>query len=290
MEGIHVVMTLICYPILWIMVGVFAASAKVKKGRAFGLEIPKEEWENDDVALMIRRCRKMLLWCGVILTFLMIPVLFIADEGLALTCWMIWLMLVIIVPIALFGRYFNCMKRLKIAKGWELTKEEHFWYGGFLYYNKDNPKVLVSLYPGSNSMNLARLPGKIVMGFCVLCIVAMPFFGLAVMKTDRTEMVVTVTENAVIAEHGHTEYAVVYDDVTEVALLREMPDCSRSAGFESSRLLKGKFSVDGYGKCSVCVELRDEAILVLKTADTTYLISFDTETEALEIIDNIDMK
>lgn len=109
------------------------------------------------------------------------------------------------------------------------------------------------------------------------------------MKADRTEMVTTIAEDAVIAEHGRTEYIVAYDDVTEVALLREMPDSSRSAGFESERLKKGKFTVEGYGSCTICVDARDEAILVLKTADKTYLFSFDTEAEALEAINKIDM-
>ncbi|MBQ2764182.1 MAG: hypothetical protein IJF43_04000 [Firmicutes bacterium] len=290
MENIRIVMTLICYPILWIMVGALASQAKLKKGRSFGLAIPESEWNNGDVILVIRHCRKVLLWCGVILTFLLFPVLYIADSGAVLTYWMVWLMLVIAVPFILYGHYFNCMKRLKIAKCWELTKEEHFWHGGLWYYNKDNPKVFVSLFPGSSSLNLARLPGKIIMGFCVLCIISLPFFGVAVMKADRTEMVTTISEDAVIAEHGRTEYIVAYDDVTEVALLREMPDSSRSAGYESERLKKGKFTVEGYGSCTICVDARDEVILVLKTADRTYLFSFDTEAEALETINKIDMK
>lgn len=290
MENIRIVMTLIYYPILWIMVGALASQAKLKKGRAFGLVIPESEWDNGDVMIVIRHCRKVLLWCGAILTVLLIPVPYIADDGAVLTYWMVWLMLVIVVPFIFYGYHFNCMKRLKIAKCWELTKEEHFWHGGVWYYNKDNPKVFVSLFPGSSSLNLARLSGKILMGFCLLCLVSMPFFGVAVMKADAAEMMVICTEDAVTVEHGRSEYTVAYDEVTEVALLREMPDSSRSAGFESSHLKKGKFSVAGYGNCTICVEDQDEAILVLKTEDTTYLFSFDTEAEALEIIDKIEIK
>ena len=79
------IMIFLCYPILWILVGVLASSAKVKKGTSFGLVIPKEEWENPDVALIIGRCRKMLLWCAVFFTILILPAFFISDAGAVLT-------------------------------------------------------------------------------------------------------------------------------------------------------------------------------------------------------------
>jgi len=287
MDTFMIVMLVFFPPILWIMVGAFASSAKLKKGRAFGLVIPEEEWKSSDVALIIHRCRVVLLWCGVILTLCVLSILWISDISVTITLWMVWLMLVILVPIVIYGRYFNCMKRLKKAKGWELSEEELHWYGGILYYNKNNPKIFVSMFPGVNSLNLAHLSGKILMALCGLCIAVLPFFGVAAIKADRTEMNVTATENSVIATHGKTEYTVVYDDVTEAVLLKEMPNNDRRYGYESTYLKIGTFTVDGYGQCSVCVDDRDEAILALETEETIYLISLDTEAEAMEIINNI---
>ncbi|MBQ1251614.1 MAG: hypothetical protein IIY02_01730 [Firmicutes bacterium] len=290
MDPFMIVMLLCGFPVLWIMAGAFASSAKLKKGRAFGLEIPKEEWQNEAVFIIIRRCRKALLWCGILGSLSVFSFVWIDDAAVGMLCWMTWLMLAILFPMFLYGRYFNCMKKLKMAKGWEMPEEERYWHGGILYYNKKNPKILVSFHPGTNTINLARLSGKIVTGLCALCILSLPFFGVAAVKTDRTEPVVTVSEETVTVTHGRTEYAVAYDDVLEVALLREMPRYSRSIGYESDRLKKGTFTVAGYGKCLICVEDTDPAILALKTENVTYIFSFDSEADALEIIDKIEIE
>ena len=290
MDTLTVVMLLCGFPVLWIMVGAYVSSAKLKKGKAFGLEIPEEERESESVKVIIGHCRKTLLCCGILGTLCVIPFFWISDTSLALTCWMTWLMLAILFPMILYGRCFNAMKKLKMVKGMELSETERYWYGGIFYCNKRDPKILVSVSNSVNILNVAHFSGKIVMGLCALCILSLPFFGVAVMKADRTEMVVTVSEEVMTATHGKTVYTVDYDDVSEVALLREMPQYSRRVGYESDRLKKGTFTVAGYGKCQVCVDAFDPAILAMETDDTTYLFSFDSEADALEIIDKINME
>lgn len=289
MDTMMIVMLLCCYPILWVMVGVFAAQASVKKCRPFGLELPENERKSGDACLIIYRCRKMLLWFGILLSVLVLPMFWVRIESIQFTFWMTWIMLVIIFPILIYGHYFQCMKKLKLAKGMEMGKEEHCWHWGIFYCNKDNPKLLVPHGTG-NTMNMARFSGKISMALVGLCLFTLPLWGVWIMVEDFTEAQVTIGNDAVTAKHLGTEYVVAYDDVTEVSLLREMPGCSRNVGYELAYLTKGDFSVEGYGNCKVCVDSRDETILALETADDRYLISFDSEAEALEAIDNINIE
>lgn len=293
MSEMALILFLCGLPVLWILILVFCSSLKIKKGRVAGLTIPAESGGDTDMAVILRRSRKTMLICGFILTILLIPIFFAAYDSVVFFLWMVWLTAAIAVPMILYGHYFNCLKKLKMIRGWEFTAEERYWFWGFLYYNKSEPKVFVNGLPGSGtngSFNLARFSGKVIMSLVALCVLTLPLWGVWIMAEEFTEAKVTVSEISVDAVHLNTEYTVAFEDVEQVALLREMPQCRRNNGYETAHFLKGNFTVKGYGKSYVCVDIRDEAILALETAEKTYLISFDTEKEALAVIDQIHTK
>lgn len=284
-------MLLCCLPVPWIMVAAELSMVKVKKGCAMGLRIPQGEETDEELCGLLRRCRHGLLWFAAIASLSVVPMFWISYESLLFAAWMVWLPMVILVPMWIYGHYFNALKKRKRAKGCELgAEEESYWHGGFFYYNKGDPRVLVPMAgSGSSTFHLAWLPGKLLFGFTVLCILSLPFFGAWIVAEDFTDMEVRFSETAVSAIHLQTEYVVDFADVETVVLFSEMPPCRRSSGYELTYLTKGSFSVDGYGKSKVCVDNRDEVVLALETAEQVYFISFPRREDAEKVINRIDI-
>lgn len=279
------------FPTLWVIIAAEFSMTKVKKGYAMGLQIPDDEEKNDNLCKLLRRCRYKMLWFAGVASLLIIPMFWIPYESILFAAGMVWLMMVILIPMGIYGHYFNALKKLKRANDWTFGAErEAHWHCGFFYYNKDDPRILVPVVGSNNStFHLARLPGKLLFGFTALCLFSLPFWGAWIVAEDFTEKEIQLSETAISAIHLETEYAVKFTEVETVTLLWEMPPCSRNSGYELTHLTKGNFSVDGYGKSKVCVDDRDEVVLVLETADNTYFISFPQRKTAETVINKIDL-
>ena len=78
-----------------------------------------------------------------------------------------------------------------------------------------------------------------------------------------------------MARQALTTYRVDLADVTDSALLPELPDATRVAGTGLDNLLKGSFSVEGYGMVKLCLNPNDPPFLVLETEKTTYILGGD---------------
>ena len=61
MDNTFFLVMLVClYPVLWILLGVFIASAKWKKGILMGVSLSEEEGRDPEVLALARRCRRSL--------------------------------------------------------------------------------------------------------------------------------------------------------------------------------------------------------------------------------------
>lgn len=163
--------------------------------------------------------------------------------------------------------------------------EDDCWLFGLFYYNPDNAHFFVNERVGIGmSMNLAKPAAKWLMGLCVLLILALPLLGVWLMIEEFSPIELRMESGTVVSSQAFTAYRVDADDVESAALLDELPAASRIAGTGLETLLKGAFSVEGYGGATLCLNPQDPPFVVLKTADRTYLFGGDAAEEIYETL------
>ncbi len=156
--------------------------------------------------------------------------------------------------------------------------EDSCWIWGQFYYNPNNNRNFVNERVGMGmSMNLARPAGKMLMGFSASILLLMPLLGVWLMAEELSPMRLTLTEDALVMEQAFTDYTVPLDQVEEANLISQLPPAYRTWGTGLDNLLKGDFSVEGYGNAKLCLNPNADQFLVLKTKDQTYIFSGDPE-------------
>lgn len=156
--------------------------------------------------------------------------------------------------------------------------EDDCWIWGQFYYNPNNNRNFVNERVGMGmSMNLARPAGKMLMGFSASILLLMPLLGVWLMAEELSPMRLTLTEDALVMEQAFTDYTVPLDQVEEANLISQLPPVYRTWGTGLDNLLKGDFSVEGYGNAKLCLNPNADQFLVLKTKDQTYIFSGDPE-------------
>ena len=154
--------------------------------------------------------------------------------------------------------------------------EDDHWIWGQFYYNPNNNRNFVNERVGMGmSMNLARPAGKAVMGFSAAILLLMPLLGVWLMAEELSPLRLTLTRDAIVMEQAFTDYTVPLDQVEHASLLSELPPAYRTWGTGLDNLLKGSFSVDGYGDVKLCLDPNAAQFLVLETASQTYIFSGD---------------
>ena len=120
--------------------------------------------------------------------------------------------------------------------------------------------------------------------FTIVVLLAMlPLCGWLVAE-EMTTVDLSCTEELVIVRHVGTTYEVPLAEVTHAELLDELPPSSRIWGTGMERLLKGSFSVEGYGAATFCLDPHDPPFLVLKTEETTYFFSGNDVEAIFDIV------
>ena len=154
--------------------------------------------------------------------------------------------------------------------------EDDYWVWGLFYYNPHNTHFLVNERVGMGmSMNLARPAAKCLLGFTALIIALLPLLGVWLMVEEFSPLTLQREGETIVARQALTTYRVDLADVTDSALLPELPDATRIAGTGLDNLLKGSFSVEGYGMVKLCLNPNDPPFLVLETEKTTYILGGD---------------
>lgn len=157
-----------------------------------------------------------------------------------------------------------------------MVDEDDYWIWGMFYYNPNNTHLMVNERVGMGmSMNLARPAAKCLLGFTALIIALLPLLGVWLMVEEFSPLTLQREGETIVARQALTTYRVDLADVTDSALLSELPDATRIAGTGLDNLLKGSFSVEGYGMVKLCLDPNDPPFLVLETEKTTYILGGD---------------
>lgn len=162
-----------------------------------------------------------------------------------------------------------------------VVDEDDYWIWGLFYYNPHDKRAFINERVGMGmSMNFATAAGKAMAVFTIVVLAALlPLCGWLISE-ELSVTTLTYSTDTIAAQHGSSIYEVPIEDVMEAELLEELPSCFRIWGTGMENLLKGSFSVEGYGTATFCLNPNDPPFLVLKTAEEIYFFS-GTEAEGL---------
>ena len=163
--------------------------------------------------------------------------------------------------------------------------EDDYWIWGQFYYNPHDKKSFVNERVGMGmSMNFATPAGKAMAAFTIVVLLALLPLSGWLMAEELTSVDLSYSEEQVIVRHVGTTYEVPLDEVVHAELLDTLPPSSRIWGTGMENLLKGSFSVKGYGTATFCLDPHDPPFLVLKTAETTYFFSGNDVEAIFDIV------
>jgi len=152
--------------------------------------------------------------------------------------------------------------------------DDKYWLFGMFYYNENDNHLIVNNRIGIGmTVNLAKLVGKIIMGFSAICILILPVLGIWVMAEEFTPIRMEMTETQIIVHHLKKEYVIDINEIDSFELIDKLPSISRIAGTGMDHLCKGRFSVEGYGTCKICLNPNNSKFLVISSGESTYIFS-----------------
>lgn len=189
--------------------------------------------------------------------------------------------MIVITVIVCYAALHIEMRTRKIQEN--LTKDSgHEWYvddddkwiGGIFYFNTDDSRWVINSRIGMNSsVNIASLPGKIMMVFLVLLLLAMPFMGIFIDSMGTKPIEMNVTEETVTVKSGRKVYSVEMDEIDEAVLLDKLPaNLRRKWGTGMENYLEGKFSSDDTGAVTVLLDPTQAPFILIRTEAGEYYL------------------
>ena len=120
----------------------------------------------------------------------------------------------------------------------------------------------------NTTVNLARRGGQVFMGLCAALLIFMPLLGVWLMGEESAPVELALTDTALVASHGGSEYEIALDEIEEAQLLEELPDgLRRVAGTGMDTVLKGHFTSQDWGSLELCLDPRTGPWLLVTTAE-----------------------
>lgn len=174
--------------------------------------------------------------------------------------------------------------KVDIRMNASLDEEERRWVGGILYYNPDNRHSFVDTKFGvGTTFNMARPAGKIIMGFTILAILALPVSCVWLMLEEFTPLSLSIQNDRLSAVHLGEDYSVPLEDIKDVTLLTELPRSTKVHGTNSSVLEKGLFRNSTDGKVQKFLNPQNGVFLRIETSEAVYYMSGQNDEETLAI-------
>ena len=83
--------------------------------------------------------------------------------------------------------------------------EDDKWIWGMFYYNPNDTNLMVNARVGINTtVNMARKPGKFIMGFSALMLLLMPLFGVWILVEEQMPVMLAIQGVVVEVLHSRT--------------------------------------------------------------------------------------
>ncbi len=168
-----------------------------------------------------------------------------------------------------------------------IDEDEH-WLGGILYYNPDDSRVIINSRIGVNSsVNIATVPGKIVIALSAVLLLALPAMGMSMDQIGKAPILLSVTDDTASSNCGRKTYTIQTDDIMAVELLEKLPDnLQRRAGTGMDTYLEGSFYSPSTDYVTVMLDPTVSPYILITTDSKTYLFG-SRDPEKTEMMYNL---
>lgn len=169
--------------------------------------------------------------------------------------------------------------------GWYVDEDDK-WLWGLFYYDPHDRRIIVNNRVGINTtMNLARRGGQAMMGLVAALLIFMPLLGVWIMGEENAPVELALSDTALTASHGRSEYEIALDDIQEVQLLDQLPDgLRRVMGTAMDTVQKGQYTSAELGSLTLCLDPRTGPWLLVTTREETVYLLGSSAPEAAEEI------
>jgi len=162
--------------------------------------------------------------------------------------------------------------------------EDDYWIWGIFYHNPNDSHFLVNDRIGMNmSVNLAKLGAKILMGFALVAILALPFFGMWMWIEEAAPTSLAMSKGNLVASHTGSKYVIPLNEVESIELVEELPQITKIYGTNFDNLNKGRFSVSGYGNAHLCIQQKNPPFLIITAGGESYILNDADSSKTREI-------
>lgn len=161
--------------------------------------------------------------------------------------------------------------------------EDEYWILGMFYYNIHDKHMMVNSRVGmGTTLNMAKFWAKVIMGLSGLCIFALPFLGIYMLKEELTPITVEIVADELVVNHVNEVLRLELDKIRSVSLLEQLPSSRKIIGSNFEHMWKGEFSIGDMGKYEIYLNPKEGPFLVIETGDENYMVGSNTnETEQL---------
>ncbi len=228
------------------------------------------------------------LWCSY-LTALLSPLLFLIVRSTVSEFWgmvIICLYMFVLLFVTLRAEFACRHAQERLAGSLkEVVDTDEQWLLGMFYNNPEDKRLLVHSRVGTNStFNLARPAGKLIMVFCVLSILVLPFSAVLLISEETSPVAISMQEDTILLSHGITKKSIPMNEIQNVELLETLPRSTRIVGTGLPTLLKGKFAMQGYEEsCYFCLNPKEAPFVTFLYNGTRYVLNYSAAEMLLSL-------
>ena len=167
-----------------------------------------------------------------------------------------------------------------------IVDEDDRWIWGILYYNPNDSRMFVNARVGMNTtVNMARRPAQAFMGLMLAIVLACPLLGVWTIGIERAPVEREVTDSEITGIHQYDgRWSVALEDIAEIEVIDELPRLRRVAGTGLDSALTGRFTADGWGNVTLCIDPRTGPwLLVTDVEGNLFLFGASEAGAAAEI-------
>lgn len=202
------------------------------------------------------------------------------SETLFLIIMCVYMAAMIVLALLVEMGVRSKQEKITLSMGEDYVDEDVNWIYGLFYHNPRDRHVLINDRVGINmTVNIGTFWGQVIIGITILIMLALPFFGIYFVKQELSPRVAGFDDVSLSLKHVSERFNISYEDILELELMEELPRSVRVYGTSTGELLEGKFTVEGIGRATLCLNPKVSPYIRIKTEDKTEIFNLMSEED-----------